>query len=201
MSYEFAAFWLDAIAIGAAILWGIGAAFVTRSARVVEERVEGETEVEVASHAFVQLARTALSRGIANSPLSRIALVDVRDDSLTWQGGGGGVRHSASLRASGNGASRARVVWQLEATSGMITGARWVVAAAAVATVGIYWLLSTHVLPVENPGVRGQVFQMAQALHFLWPPFLLAGLARALKRRLVKDLERTLGNLRFETAA
>ena len=45
--------------------------------------------------------------------------------------------------------------------------------------------------------VRGQVFQMLQAIHVLWPPFLLAGMALAMRRRLDAEIERVIKNQRF----
>jgi hypothetical protein len=39
--------------------------------------------------------------------------------------------------------------------------------------IGLSWALLTFAAPSEQPGVRGQVFQIVQAIHVLWPPFLL----------------------------
>ena len=200
MNEASALFWLDGIAIGAAVLWLIAAVFVSRSAAILRTAATGEATVDQDPQEFLRHVRDTLTRGVANSPLARIELSSTSDSTLSWEGSGGGVRHQASLRATG-GNGKTRAVWQLEASSGLVTGARWVSAVSALATAALYYMLSEFVATSENPSVRWQVFQMAQCIHTLWPPFLLAGLARGMKRRLVADLDRTLNNLGFEKAA
>ena len=36
----------------------------------------------------------------------------------------------------------------------------------------------TFVIPSRQPGIRARAFQMMQAVHFVWPPFLFAALSR-----------------------
>jgi hypothetical protein len=199
MSEATAGWWLDGIGIGAAIVWLIGAVFVSRSAAMLGSGVTGESTADRDPADFVRRARETLTQGIANSPLARIQLQQATESTLTWEGRGGGLRHVASLRATGS-QGRTRAVWQVEASSSLITAARWVSALGALVTAGLYWLLSEFVATSENAALRGQVFQMMQCIHTLWPPFLLSGLARGMKRRLVADLERTLSNLGFGNA-
>ena len=56
---------------------------------------------------------------------------------------------------------------------------RTICCAAMVALVAGSWAIRTFVVPHPDPAIRGQVFQMCQVAHFLWPPFLFAGLYRA----------------------
>ncbi|MCA8951916.1 MAG: hypothetical protein KDE27_20570, partial [Planctomycetes bacterium] len=137
--------------------------------------------------------------GIANSPLSGVELLDAPGDALAWRGGG--LSQTGSLRATSRGGGRSTVAWQVEMRGGPLTAARWIVAGGALMIAVIYWVLSEFALPSEHPGARGQVFQMAQAIHVLWPPFLTAGLARVGRRKLIADLERTLRNLAFVSPA
>ncbi|MCR9245769.1 MAG: hypothetical protein NXI31_12125 [bacterium] len=194
MDYELAKEWLDLIAIGVAVAWFLGGVFVFLTAQVLNERSSGEIVVDTTAPEFLQGAQSLLAKGIASSPLSRIALVESTADSLVWKGGFARLRHSGSLRVVPSG-NRARVAWQLEHSSSMITAAIWVVALGAIAAMTLYWLLSEHALPSDKPHVRGQVFQMFQACHLLWPPLLFAGIARGARSQLVQDLERGLGNL------
>jgi hypothetical protein len=75
---------------------------------------------------------------------------------------------------------RSAVDWTVE-----ISRTRWLLALGRVflllglAALGVgFWLIRTYVVPNADPAVRGQTFQMLQAVHFLWPPFLFGGLYR-----------------------
>lgn len=61
---------------------------------------------------------------------------------------------------------------------GLIVAALIVNFLGLFAIAGLHWLLRELVIPHPQPAVRGQVFQMFQVVHILWPPFLLAGLYR-----------------------
>ena len=50
-----------------------------------------------------------------------------------------------------------------------------VVPLAILLVSGLIWTL---VIPAQNPAIRWQVIQVVQMVHFLWPPFLIYGLAR-----------------------
>jgi hypothetical protein len=56
-------------------------------------------------------------------------------------------------------------------------------------------LLQTLVVSHPVPAVRGQSFQMIQAVHFLWPPFLIAGLYRMGTRNIRTALDGLAHNL------
>jgi hypothetical protein len=38
---------------------------------------------------------------------------------------------------------------------------------------------------------------MVQAVHFLWPPFMLAGMVSVMRRRVMQELQRSLQNAVF----
>ena len=66
-----------------------------------------------------------------------------------------------------------------------------------IAIVAGYWALSTYAVTSANPGVRAQVIQMMQTLHFLWPPFLFAVLHRQLRRTAQAQIRATIQNLPY----
>lgn len=47
----------------------------------------------------------------------------------------------------------------------------------------------------EEPAIRVQSVQMFQVIHFLWPPFLFAGLARILRKRLEQGIKTMINNI------
>ena len=195
MEFATAAMLLDVITAVAAVVWFAGAVFVWRTARTMREPVNGELEVDAAPATLVRRAKSLLARGLDRSPLSGITLLEAHPDAVVWEGGEGRMRHTGSLRvAATSGSERSRVAWQLETRTALVTVGHWLVALAGLAIIGLHQLLLHVVLAAEDPWVRPQVLQMLQVVHFLWPPFLLAGLARATRTRLVRDLERSLRN-------
>lgn len=66
------------------------------------------------------------------------------------------------------------------------------------AIVGMGWLMEALVIPNPLPGVRWQVFQSLQVVHFLWPPFLLASLDRRYRRAVATRIEAMLSGLPFQ---
>lgn len=81
-------------------------------------------------------------------------------------------------------------------------GGRWMLAAAsAFLVLGLLalglglWACRTYLLP--DPSYRPQVVQMVQAVHFLWPPFLFAGLYRDRDRMVRRSFETLLANLPY----
>ena len=47
-----------------------------------------------------------------------------------------------------------------------------------VAIITAVGLIDTYVVRSPDPNIRFQVFQVLQAIHFVWPPFLFAGISR-----------------------
>ena len=60
----------------------------------------------------------------------------------------------------------------------MLVGGAAVLMLGLIALVVGFLVMQTYVISSPNPAVRGQVFQMCQVVHFLWPPFLFGGLYR-----------------------
>jgi hypothetical protein len=95
--------------------------------------------------------------------------------------------------------SRTRIDYAVEAPSGrVLLGIGWLVLILGlVALVVGLWLEFTYVLPSPNPSIRTQAVQMVQVVHFLWPPFLFAYLARQPSMMLRSRLESLVHNLPY----
>jgi hypothetical protein len=70
-------------------------------------------------------------------------------------------------------------------------------AAGLLALVVGCWAVYTYVASSPDPAVRWQTFQMAQAVHFLWPPFLCGGLYRRGARAVAAQFEALAHNLPY----
>jgi hypothetical protein len=84
---------------------------------------------------------------------------------------------------------------------GLLLAARIVHLLGALVLAVALVAIQQWVLPHPSPAVRWQAVQVVQTVHFLWPPFLLAGLALSRShtvRRFANDtLAGFLGNLRY----
>jgi len=195
VDHETAAYWLDVIAAGAAVLWLAGAWFVMSTVRRSRQPLHGEAEVACDPATLITRLTKSIADARAGSPLQNSAVEGACANEVRWRSTGV-MRHSGTARATGD-RKTASVAWQIETGGGLLLGARLVVVLGAFVVGGLYWLLSEYVLPNENLGIRGQVFQMVQAIHVLWPPFLLAGLARKLRRMVADEVRRVVQNAPF----
>jgi hypothetical protein len=95
--------------------------------------------------------------------------------------------------------SRTRIEYAIEIPSGrLMLGLGWLfVGLGLAALVAGCWLMFIFVVPNGNPTVRGQAFQMFQAIHFLWPPFLFASLARRPARMIEARVSALVHNLPY----
>jgi len=110
--------------------------------------------------------------------------------------GGSGFRRGR-VRFAGSG-TRTRVDYAVETSSrGIILLALgWLtLALGLMALVAAPWLEFAHVLP--NPNLRAQAVQTVQMVHFLWPPYLLAFLARQPARMIRAQMEALVHNLPY----
>jgi hypothetical protein len=95
--------------------------------------------------------------------------------------------------------SRTHIAYAIEIASNRILlmiGWFSVVVGLAALVVGV-WLILTLVVSSPNAGVRAQSIQMVQAVHFLWPPFLFAYLARQPARYVLTRVEALVNNLPY----
>jgi hypothetical protein len=85
-----------------------------------------------------------------------------------------------------------------------VAGGRWMLKLAGIflalglaAIVIGYLVVTTHAVPSPLPAVRWQTLQGIQIIHFLWPPFLFAGLYRRIQRVLKDQFETLIHNLPY----
>jgi len=198
MDLETASFWLDAIALGAFAVWGFSAWFVVRTGRQLADPTLGEITVAApVATVRARLTQTIIS-GDIRSPL-RDAIVEAStDEEVRWRSQGAlRTQGTATLRSEGR---QTHVQLSVVAQSPLMLAAKIVVTVGLLATLGIYQLISTLVLESGSPGLYIQVIQMVHAVHFLWPPFLLAGIVSVTRRRLLLELQRSLQNAVFAEA-
>ncbi len=69
-----------------------------------------------------------------------------------------------------------------------------------IAIIAGFLLIYFLAVPNPNPGVRWQTVQMVQVVHFLWPPFLFAGLYRKSASFVRAQFDTFIHNLPFLTA-
>lgn len=195
MSSEDARFWLDLIAGFAVVAWVLGAWFVMRTTSLCREPVEGVVEVDASPATVSSRVAQHLATVANGSPLHRSVVSSATEREVRWESRGA-FRHTGSLRVEGSG-RRTRAAFAVTVQSGLLVAARLVHVVAAIVVGGLYYLLLQSAVPSQDESVRVQVVQMVQSVHLLWPPFLLAGLARTLRRRVVDELQRVVGNTKF----
>ena len=62
------------------------------------------------------------------------------------------------------------------------------------------YVMLTFVVTSPKIGIRYQVWQTLQLVHFLWPPFLFAGVYAMTRRSIARLIGTLLGNLAYQTA-
>lgn len=221
MTEESARLILIAIAGVATLVWVCGLLFVVASARSGagarspsrEGRrdhdrsdpgwLEGGTEVEGDPAELLDAAVSALVSGGVPG-IGAVRIVETKDDEVVFEGLGPAVQGQPAF-------GRARLRFLRTRTSGRTRveyavrsrGRGLLVAAGAVQALGLAAialgavLIDALVVRSERTEMRWQVLQMLQAVHFLWPPFLFAGLYRAQLRSLRTRIEAFAGNLAF----
>lgn len=191
-----AGIWLNGLAVGAGAVWLAGAWFVASTRRICSEPLQGEIDVACDPRTVTTRLTQTLASARTGSPLQNSTIEAATEREVRWSSTGT-LRHRGVVSATGD-ARRTRAVWEIQPQeSGMQRAARIVVACGAVVTLAIYLALREFALPSEHGNVRGQVFQMVQAIHVLWPPFLLAGLARKLRRTIGAEVQRAVQNAPF----
>jgi hypothetical protein len=191
-----AQFWLEVIASVAILFWTVGHWLVRRTARLLESTpIESAIEVDGEPAELRRRAAATFARGEQRSTLQRLRVDAVDDESVQWTSALPVVRYRGAMTFARAGPGRTRIAWRAAAEPPVLRFARWFTLAGAVVVLGLFLLLSELALPDPNPAIRGQVFQMVQAIHVLWPPFVFVGLARMLRRQFGADLDRVAHNL------
>jgi len=194
MEASTAIFWLQAIAVGAVVVWLCGAIFVAAARRKIGA-LRGELAVPVAPAVVIAHFSRAVAAAIPGSAFQGGLIERASDTEVRWTSSLGG-RHRGTLTVNGSGKG-SQATWEVQSTSGLILAARIVVTLGAVLVIGLYYVLHENVVTSENPAIRAQAIQMVQSIHLLWPPFLLAGLALHSRTRVNRDIQRAVQNAQF----
>jgi hypothetical protein len=218
MDPETAQIVLIAIAAAGAVVWLIALGFLIASARPrpagvgdeggladewPPEWLSGSTEVEGDAAELSTRAASLLARG-TTFPGVPLKIVEKTDRHVRFERAGllFGRRSPGSvlrgeLRFTPAGQGRTRVAWGAEPSD--LRFLLWLggafLAAGLVVLVTLCWALDTWVASSPDPTVRWQIFQMFQAVHFLWPPFLFGGLYRAGRKWAAAQLDAFANNL------
>lgn len=218
MSKETAEFVLYALTALLALVWLSGLIFVLRSSRPsggaasegrtgprIDEPgwVEGEVEVPGDPDVVADAALKALASGGAGG-LGPVKILERRGGEILiegagWEGANAPALGRARLRfLPARTGGRTAVAFAARSGARGLLVASWVLLALGLVAIAAgFALVYSLVVPSEDLAVRGQVFQMFQAGHFVWPPFLFAGLYRGRRRALARRLEAFASNLAF----
>jgi hypothetical protein len=220
MDIDTAQFVLIAIAASGAVVWLIGLQFLLSTFRRDRERfrqtsdgvdlgqasphlVAGSVEVDGEPAELSVKAASVLAKGLAGWTPFKIR--ERTDNRLTFENIASNVNQpghflrEGQLRFSPAGHGRTRIDYAigLKAGSGMFWLAMAFQGLGLAALVGGFLLLWFLVVPDPNPAVRVQVVQMVQAVHFLWPPFLVGALYRRGRSTVVNALDLLISNLPY----
>jgi hypothetical protein len=170
--------------------------------------VVGRAEIEGQPAALAAKAASALANPWQNQ-LGPIKILARSEDRVSFEGAGHAAVGQAGWRGLGRGTmqftrrgpNHTAVAYAVELRGGrwMLLMARLFLILGLAALVAGCGLILAFVVPHPNPAVRAQAVQMVQAVHFLWPPFLFAGLYRSTARAVRVSLEVLVHNLPFSS--
>ena len=173
--------------------------------RRIGEVLQGSALVEGRPADLSAKAATILVKE-RNGPLGWMKILERSGDRIRFEGAGGPAGSQnvcrvgrGELQFTASGGDRTEVRYRVE-----LAGGRWLLwlgmlfqtLGAAALVVG-FWALNQFAVEHPDAGVRGQVFQMFHAVHFLWPPFLVGGLYRFGRSSLRARCDTLIHNLPF----
>jgi hypothetical protein len=193
LAVEDAGLLLDLLAGLSMGAWLAGARFTWKTLQMQREPRAGECVVAAPASAVRDALVDALSRAQQMSPLSLARITRADEDEVAWEVTRGPQRHRGIVRLAADG-PRTRATYGIVGAGPLLRIAAAVCVAGLFVTVGLYLLLQAYVADSPDEHLRWQVFQMLQAVHLLWPPFLLAGLARKVRSQSAEEIERIVSN-------
>jgi hypothetical protein len=174
-----------------------------------ERLLAGQAEVEGQPAALAAKAASVLAESW-RGPLGLLKILESTDDRLVFEGAGknAGGRPAwqfvgrGQMRFARLGPNRTAISYAVEFSGGqrLLLWAKVFLLLGFVALVAGCTLIFTFVVSSPNSAVRAQTFQMVQAVHFLWPPFLFAGLYRMARRVVRVGFDVFVHNLPFRGA-
>lgn len=203
---------LQTIAGIALVLWLAGCWFVASSRDAAAEEassgdwgtigrrrpsLQGSMNIEGEPNELARKAAVLVARGA----LGPVKILEAKDSYLEFEGVPIRRVGWVALDFGSGGAHRTQVTYVASPRTGtaLLTIAKILLIVGLAAVVVGFALLQRFAVNSPRPAIRGQVFQMIQVIHFLWPPWLLAGLHRAMRRNARMAVEAFVSNLPFVT--
>jgi hypothetical protein len=159
---------------------------------VGEAEVEGQPE-ELSSKLAAQLAKDGMG------PLGPVKIVSRDRHEVVFEPAGHpmlGLR-GGRFRLTPSG-QKTRIEYAVQTSPrGYLIVGFVLLAVGLTALIAAPTLAFIYLIPDPNPNARVQVVQVAQMVHFLWPPFLLAHLSRQPARMFRARMESLVHNLPY----
>jgi len=173
-------------------------------------RITGSVEID--GHPEVLANRAAAVLASGSSPVGPVRIIEKTDRRIVFstvnpprqvrmqrKSIGPCQVKPATIEFQPAGGGRTRVTFDAQlGVVGVLLKFGWGLIIAGAAAIGIGgWAIATFVVTSDHAAVRGQAFQIFQAIHFLWPPFLFGGLARLYHRTTGESLLAMIENLPY----
>ena len=167
--------------------------------------IQGSAEVEGEPGELAVKAAASLAKGI-DIQIGQLKILDRSDQRVAFEGPGPGGQLPGHMIRQGEirfrRASRGKtdVDYEVEISRGLgllIGGVIFQILGVVALAVG-FFLIHLFVVQSQDPAVRWQTVQMAQVVHFLWPPFLFGGLYRGHHRVVSKAFDTLVHNLPYQ---
>lgn len=166
----------------------------------------GRAEVEGQPAALAAKAASSLAKA-GRGTLGPVKILATADDRVVFEGvgqnavgqPGWGSVGRGQIQFTPIGPNRTAISYAVESGGGrglLLCAVICNVLGLAALLIGSALML-TLVVPNPSPAVRAQSVQMVQAVHFLWPPFLFAGLYRSVRRSVRVGFEVFIHNLPY----
>jgi hypothetical protein len=171
--------------------------------------VVGSAEIEGRPETLVPRATAAL---VKDNNMGLLKIVEQTPDRVHFEAPAQGLAaqtmqrgvpvgfRQGQLRFSALGSNRTRVDYAVELSHsmrGLLVGAAVVQVLGLIVLAAGGWAVYRFFVSADDPALRWQSVQMVQAVHFLWPPFLLAKLYRTFRGHAAARLETFVHNLPY----
>jgi hypothetical protein len=163
----------------------------------------GSVDVDGLPAELAVKAAGLLAKG--SPPLPPVKILERTDQRIVFEdiGAGmnqqGGYLRQGQLRFSPVGSGRTHIDYaiELKKSNVLVWLAILFQTLGLAALVGGFVMIYIFAVEHPNPDVRTQAIQMVQAVHFLWPPFLFAGIYRRGRTLVTKGFELFINNLPY----
>ena len=213
MDPETGQFVVVAITAAGGLAWLAGLSAIvwsSRESRATDERfavdglsatatIVGEAEVNGEPEELSERLAGQLARDGGGGPFGPVKIIarDRREVAFEPAGPASFGLRRGRVRLTSQG-TRTRVDYAIETSPAGILRVGWVALGLGLAAlILIPWFMFARVVANPDPGVRWQALQTLQVAQLLWPPFLIAYLARQPARMFRARMDALIRNLPF----